>query len=470
MTEQVYFDSDGRKYRYDVRWFPNPEGRMDCELIKMFLPDEMEKDEIDIRVFFDADIALILEWFEMEQIIDGSIFDFWMCNDCGNFFDDNDSVVYDGEHICTNCFNDNYTECNDCGEVLHINDGRVIDGGDYIVCESCLDAKYSKCADCGGWFKSVNMRSDDTGISICNNCGQDWFGCDDCGYLIHCNEMYSNDEGCYCENCFCENHQDNTDIYGIHEYGYRPDLLFKGEGNLYFGTEMEIDRGNFDKFRFSDMDEDMFYPCNDGSLENGFEIISHPMTYEWIMEHRPYENICEMAKEAGFKSHNTTTCGFHTHMSRRAFGSRFSVEAEQRITSFVYFFEKFWKEVVIFSRRKHDFSVCSASINAIDHYAARVLDFEEKVDYQTVDQAKKNKALDRYHCVNLTNSETIEVRIFRGTLKVNTIIASIQLCKLFHELSVFDVATIESMTWEQIKAYAETDYPELLIYMKERNL
>lgn len=468
MSDTVYTDENGRRYIYDVVWFTNESGRMDCNLKKFYL-DSDEKEEMDMRVFFDEDIARILNWFEWEQILDGTIFEFWMCTDCGEFFDD-EPTLYNDDFVCADCVENNYYHCNDCGELLHENDGHSVNCGDYIVCDGCLDANYSKCADCGEWFKSDNMRSDDN-ISICNDCGQNWFRCDDCGYLVHCDDMYSNDSGCYCESCYCDNgHEDNCDMYGIHEYGYRPDLEFRGEGNLFFGTEMEIDNGDFDAFKFDALDYSLFYCCADGSLDAGFEIISHPMTYEWIMEHRPYENVCKIAKDASFKSHNTDTCGFHVHMSRRAFGNPFEDNTNDRITSFIYFFEKFWKEVVIFSRRKHDFSICSPLINSIDHYAARVLDFNEPVDYKTVDQKKKDKAWNRYHCVNLTNSQTIEVRIFRGTLNVDTIIASIQLCKLFHELSVFDVSTIEHMTWERIKAYAETDYPELLIYLKKRGL
>ncbi len=33
----------------------------------------------------------------------------------------------------------------------------------------------------------------------------------------------------------------------------------------------------------------------------------------------------------------------------------------------------------------------------------------------------------RYTCVNLTNEDTVEIRIFRGTLKYNTLAATIQL-------------------------------------------
>jgi hypothetical protein len=314
-----------------------------------------------------------------------------MCNDCGDFFDD-EWTDYNNEHICEGCIGDNYVSCDICGEVLCTDDANFIEGEEIYVCGDCLNYKFSKCADCGEWHRTDNMRTDDN-IAVCNSCGQNWFRCDDCEYLVHCDDMYSNDNGCYCESCYTESHTDNCDIYGIHEYGYRPDLLFKGEGQLFFGTEMEIDNGNFDKFRFSDIDEDMFYCCSDGSLDDGFEIISHPMTYEWIMEHRPYENICEMAKEAGFKSHNTSTCGFHVHMSRRAFGVPYSNDAEQKITSFIYFFEKFWKEVVIFSRRKHDFTIFSPSINSIDHYAARILDMDEPVDYQIVDKKKHEKVV-----------------------------------------------------------------------------
>ena len=71
--------------------------------------------------------------------------------------------------------------------------------------------------------------------------------------------------------------------------------------------------------------------------------------------------------------------------------------------------------------------------------------------------------------MNLTNTDTIEFRIFRGTLKYNTLIATLQLLD-----RICDVAIC--LTDDQIKAMSWTTFvsgctqPELVQYLKERRL
>ncbi len=72
-------------------------------------------------------------------------------------------------------------------------------------------------------------------------------------------------------------------------------------------------------------------------------------------------------------------------------------------------------------------------------------------------------------CVNLQNRNTIEFRMFRGTLKFNTIIATLQLvakiCDLACDLSDEEM---KNLSWT---TFAESCYePELIQYLKERRL
>ena len=40
----------------------------------------------------------------------------------------------------------------------------------------------------------------------------------------------------------------------------------------------------------------------------------------------------------------------------------------------------------------------------------------------------KNSCAGRYTAVNLTNADTVEIRMFRGTLKLNTLKATLPVC------------------------------------------
>ena len=86
-----------------------------------------------------------------------------------------------------------------------------------------------------------------------------------------------------------------------------------------------------------------------------------------------------------------------------------------------------------------------------------------------MEHAKKGYHAGRYTCVNLTNINTVEFRIFRGTLKVNTIFATLQLLD-----RICDVAL--SLSDEELRSLSWTTFvssctqPELIQYLKERRL
>ena len=77
-----------------------------------------------------------------------------------------------------------------------------------------------------------------------------------------------------------------------------------------------------------------------------------------------------------------------------------------------------------------------------------------------------------YACINLTNTDTIEFRVFRGTLKYNTVIATLQfvanLCRVAISLPEY---RIQEFSWPAlIEALTQDNCPELVQYLKERNL
>ena len=54
----------------------------------------------------------------------------------------------------------------------------------------------------------------------------------------------------------------------------------------------------------------------------------------------------------------------------------------------------------------------------------------------------------RYRTVNLTNRHTVEIRIFRGTFKLNILFAMLQFANHLCDLAVYSSDTeLESLTW-----------------------
>ncbi|MDR3766773.1 MAG: hypothetical protein Q3Y08_07030 [Butyricicoccus sp.] len=75
----------------------------------------------------------------------------------------------------------------------------------------------------------------------------------------------------------------------------------------------------------------------------------------------------------------------------------------------------------------------------------------------------------RYRTVNLTNRHTVEIRIFRGTLKLNTLFATLQFVNHLCNLAVYSSdAELESLAGHDF--LNDIHEPELIQYLKERNL
>ena len=76
----------------------------------------------------------------------------------------------------------------------------------------------------------------------------------------------------------------------------------------------------------------------------------------------------------------------------------------------------------------------------------------------------------RYYAVNLTNTHTIEIRIFRGTLKYVTFAATLQFINLLLDaITEGTIQDMQALTWQDIVNGAK-EYTELSEYLKARKL
>ena len=159
----------------------------------------------------------------------------------------------------------------------------------------------------------------------------------------------------------------------------------------------------------------------------------------------------------GYTSHKAYTCGLHVHVNRNAFGATEALQ-DACIARILYFFEKNWEELLKFSRRTQ---------GQLDQWSARYGYKDQPRDI--LDHAKKGGGKGRYSCVNLQNRNTIEFRMFRGTLKYNTLIATLQLvdrvCEVAMNLSDIE---LKELSWTTFVSGCTA--PELVQYLKERRL
>ena len=84
-------------------------------------------------------------------------------------------------------------------------------------------------------------------------------------------------------------------------------------------------------------------------------------------------------------------------------------------------------------------------------------------------ESAKDSRAGRYTAVNLTNEDTVEIRIFRGTLKYNTLIATLQLVNAICDVAILlSDEELQEMSWHGFLDLIHE--PELIQYLKERNL
>lgn len=346
--------------------------------------------------------------------------------------------------------------CSHCGAEIEGNDYNLVDGE--IVCQECIDDHTVTCEHCG----RIIWDSDDFGnedMSLCRSCYENHYThCAECNRLIYNDDTYEYDGDSFCYECYREVRENSI----IHDYSYKPNPIFYGDSDRYFGIELEIDKGGKDDdyageiLDIANKNGEYIYIKSDGSLDEGMEIVSHPMTLDF---HKNYcwNEIMRKAIQLGYRSHQTSTCGLHIHVNRTSFGES-REDQDDVISRILFFVESHWNELLKFSRRTE---------YNINRWAARY-GYENSAK-DILDKAK-NGNQGRYAAVNLCNYNTIEFRMFRGTLKYSTFIACLELVNIICETAVFSSEDeLKKLSWSEFVSKIK-DAPELIQYLKERRL
>ena len=351
--------------------------------------------------------------------------------------------------------------CSSCGGERPITD--CIQFRHWELCPDCRDSDTAVCSRCGDriWL-SENYGTES--LILCDDCEDRYYDrCTGCGCLVDRDDLHflsDDDYDGYCEACYNSRVHDR----GVRSYCYKPEPIFYGGGLRYLGVELEIDdAGESDTYAnqiqtVANQNCDHIYIKHDGSLDDGLEIVTHPMTLNYHCQEMPWQAVIRKALNLGYTSHQAETCGLHVHVNRSSLGYTY-VEQEDTIARILFLVETFWNELLRFSRRTQ---------KQMDKWASR---YGRKDDPKDVLHTAKRSG-DRYTCVNLTPYHPIEFRMFRGTLKYNTLIATLQMVE--HLCSVaFSLLDNEAkdMTWSEfVSGISPTAMPELILYLKERRL
>lgn len=402
------------------------------------------------------------------------------CVHCGCTAE-NLTKVANGDYVCQDCLDSMYTSCDDCGEYILNEDARIVNREmwrERYVCPSCLE-DYARCDDCGEYFSSGYIHTDNDGQAICSSCYSmnDWAYCRRCGRLVRQEDAVWDDdrEEWFCEPCFAELPSRN-----FHNYGYKPNPDFKFrhaeetsctnkkvaplDSILTFGVELEIDCGD-DHNDVSDALAALGMPIymkHDGSLgEEGVEIVTHPCSLAFHQYDMRWAEICRISRQHNYLSHKAGTCGLHIHIGRRQMGNDWS-ERDRTANNMVLLVNRLWDEIVKFSRRTE---------GQLDDWAQRPdIDVDGCLtDDELQREARRVANHGRYQAVNLCNDSTVELRFFRGTLKRDTLIASIQLASNLTRYAMTHTPTeCNNVTWADVVGFEQ--FKELKAYCEARGL
>lgn len=319
--------------------------------------------------------------------------------------DDDGTTTSSGDPVCDNC----RIMCEKCDSVITVDD-EYNEVGSQLWCRVCTRDGATWCDVCETYFTGYSYSASDSSDCMCEPCFEN-----NTSYCEECDTNYVN--GCEYD------HDYENDSRVIHDYSYRPDPRFyrhpdEQPHRLYFGIEVETevrgqsyeDRKMAAEYAVKLEGQGLAYLKSDGSLECGFEIVTHPMTHQYYANAESlWEVIRTLKTEYNMMSWGTRTCGLHVHISRAGFNGG---SHQHRFLQLVYNNKKLYE---LLAGR-------SAS-----HWAK----FDDDVDPNTGVKSLKHKfdrnGSDRYSAVNTNNRNTLEMRIFRGSLNPRFIKSAIDL-------------------------------------------
>lgn len=381
-----------------------------------------------------------------------------VCQECGKKVPKDFSYEVEGEYYCEVCFDKKYVYCEQCDTVVEQENAYFIHDAWY--CEDCKYEYWDICEGCGEYvWRSDAYYSDITGNAYCDDCYHDLFCvCQNCGAEMYIEDAHEGRYGYYCDECF-------EDTGCIHNYSYDPywtyhrlkQERYNERPRLYFGVELEIENKKGRENNRSIAKElsdahkgNLFYCKYDNSLNNGFEIVTHPFTWLWWQKNKKEFDIVFKLRKRGFRSHNTRTCGMHIHLTKKCFK-----------TLYLYKFQEFF-----YKPENYYFilSISQRTRSKLDEWAYTSI--SKKGQKETAKY--KDQSYDRHCAVNCKRRDTVEVRIFRGNLLPHRFAKNLEFVK-----AVYDFTGCNSMKDLTIINFIEyvirnkKDFINLYNYLKE---
>ena len=388
----------------------------------------------DVAIFREGAVIV-----SKEDIENGLTSEYFICDCCGDIHHvDSARDAYNNEVICEDCCDDQYIWSEEMSTYINSDDAfYYMDDQDYYD-----NPVHYECKSHYGWRSQVtdNWYSDneeryetEDGYYYADGEQDDLYWC-------------STDEAWYYS-------EDNIPEGLIRGYHSRPDLKFFGEGPKYFGLELECDGscadGSEDDVRaIFEGHMDRFYFNSDGSLSNGFEAITHPMSPSEMLK-MDWEQIAKRMDNR-YYDNDDETAGIHIHISRNFF------HGEKNIGRLVRMFSENFYDMIKFAQRPE---------YKAERWADRVSGTSRQY---AIDWYENARRAGRYTAVNLQNYNTVEIRLFHSLPDAKHIKACIQLVDVLSDMANIDRY---QFSWDIVNRKAnDKGYKELQSRLLDSNL
>lgn len=374
-----------------------------------------------------------------------------VCDGCSTTIDSDEAITAGDYNYCTDCGR----ICDHCSEGMTQDDAYFISGVQEYWCDSCYSDDSFYCESCSENYSNRDSYFSVEGTTYCESCNDDhnWY-CDEC------DDYHSNDTSCDeggGTNC-CRQARSGG---GIHDYSCKPEPIFKGKDKhgVYLGFELETEYKQTvqSASTYASMElEGVAYLKHDGSIGNGFEIVTHPHTHLTYRENSAilWDTIELLRDKYGGRSWDTDTCGLHIHISRKGFSSGAHLH---RFIALVYHNAP---TMMKFAGRKSRFARFN-DVYTFDEYDRPVFSLKHKTGNPL------RTASERYSAVNTQNKDTIELRFFRGTMNKSGVLSALDLAQAMveytRELRLDDVK-LGALSWDWFADYVASNnglYPDL---------
>ena len=265
------------------------------------------------------------------------------------------------------------------------------------------------------------------------------------------------------EECaWCARSDSEVSVGTIHNYSYRPTLVFHPEVHdnptkpLYIGMEVEIEFGDRRAEAVSEWlpslePKGLFFAKGDGSIHHGFELVTQPFDPKWARDNFPLDRFQELIDDYTAQP-TASTCGTHIHMSKEAF-------TMAHLWKMLSLHENMPKFLGALGGRGTDagYARFDASIE------------QEKAHRLAFVKAKGQGAafrIERSRAVNLLNEETIELRYPRGGCAPQEVGKNIDLAQCLYDFTDFvEIGDVKDGAFKDagflLSWINEGDYPYL---------